>query len=146
MGRPTAFVIPLGILQNTALARRLSQIDRASKNLSAMDQSNGKPSLQQPSRTLGQRHSVRRSVSEQHGAGSRLEPIPQSPYVSERSAPSSPMSSKMKLGAEEPARSDSSSRVKKEGTHSKTSRSRSSTVTSHRPQVPQSLGIGRAHV
>lgn len=137
--RPSAFVIPLGILQNTALARRLSQIDRASKNLSAMDQSNGKPSLQQSSRALGQRHSVRRSVSEQHGAGSRLEPIPQSPYVSERSAPSSPMSSKMKLGAEEPARSDSSSKVKKEDTHSKTSRSRSSTVTSHRPQVPQSL-------
>lgn len=137
--KPSAFVIPLGILQNTALARRLSQIDRTSKNLSAVtvDQSKEKPSLQQPSRAFGQRHSVRRSVSEQHG--SRLEPIPQSPYVSERSAPSSPASSKLKLGAEDPARSDPSLKPKKDSSHSKTSRSRSSTVTSHRLQAPQSL-------
>ncbi|KAH6914216.1 hypothetical protein BKA70DRAFT_1142953 [Coprinopsis sp. MPI-PUGE-AT-0042] len=138
--KPSAFVIPLGILQNTALARRLSQIDRTSKNLSAIpvDQSPGdKPSLQQSSRAYGQRHSVRRSVSEQHG--SRLEPIPQSPYVTENSAPPSPSSSKFKLGVDDFTRSGSSSKAKKEGSHAKTSRSRSSTVTSHRLQAPQSL-------
>jgi Rho GTPase-activating protein 39 len=59
--------------------------------------------------------------------------------VTENSAPPSPSSSKSRNPLDDFARSGSSSKAKKEGSHAKTSRSRSSTVTSHRPQAPQSL-------
>ncbi|KAH8079402.1 hypothetical protein BXZ70DRAFT_960721 [Cristinia sonorae] len=41
--RPQAFVIPLGVLQNTALGRRLSLTNRNSKNLSQNDPSSSSP-------------------------------------------------------------------------------------------------------
>ncbi|EAU91559.2 hypothetical protein CC1G_02048 [Coprinopsis cinerea okayama7 len=97
--RPSGFVIPLGILQNTALARRLSQIDRTSKNFD-QDQSKDRLSVQHPPPRGGQRQSIRRSVSDQQHHHNRLQvhpnlsPIPGSPYATEHSAPPSPSSTK----------------------------------------------------
>lgn len=120
--RPSGFVIPLGIIQNTALGRRLSQttFDRFSKRISAslerpeplketlqLRSPSNRPALE----NNGNRQSIARSASGgdlfSHGAesvqngtsrfhtvGSQLTPIPGSPYATDRSVPSSPSSSK----------------------------------------------------
>ncbi|TFK25556.1 hypothetical protein FA15DRAFT_668447 [Coprinopsis marcescibilis] len=160
--RPSGFVIPLGILQNTALARRLSQIDRSSYKKQAggpQNQPTDKLAVQQSNRHPGQRQSVRRSTSEQHHSsrlhgGSQLTPIPGSPYATEHSAPPSPSSTKFgtdlkgNSGSSTRAGKDSPSKPKNQGdstnpsdgsTRSGRPKTPTSAYASHRPQQPQSL-------
>lgn len=165
--RPPGFVIPLGILQNTALAKRLSVVDCTSVSFDnvAQDEAN----RLHPSRTASQRQSGRRSISEhpQHNrlppVHTQLAPIPGSPYATELSEPPSPSSpraghgnSGKELRARSPesptrlatAHSDCQGRPRR--TDSPTNgddsslrkRSHSSTQIAHRPQQHlQSLDV-----
>ncbi|KAJ3824642.1 hypothetical protein EV361DRAFT_949479 [Lentinula raphanica] len=119
--RPAGFVIPLGILQNTALGRRLSNrfsqsiTDEASSKLAQIPErpsfrrsqtlQNGQDAAQSihlspngkqasPS-TRKQNSSVRRSFSNELGrsVANRLPPIPASPYSTDVSVPPSPAAS-----------------------------------------------------
>ncbi|KAF5388857.1 hypothetical protein D9757_005647 [Collybiopsis confluens] len=165
--RPQAFVIPLGILQNTALGKRLS--NRFSKSIS--DEASAK--LAQ----ISEKSSFRRSLSNSHDpsllspngkhtspngrkqpsigsqrqftnelgrrSSNRLPPIPASPYSTDVSVPPSPAASQNSL-----------SNRKSPQTHSKTdkdpspssspgppnrARSKSSSYVSRKPTQPQSL-------
>ncbi|KAJ7594657.1 hypothetical protein C8J56DRAFT_444915 [Mycena floridula] len=137
--RPSTFVIPLGILQNTALGRRLSNrfsktIPEASPAAKTSPGSARKPGIRR-SYTTDSHHPGSRSVSQQ------LPPIPGSPYVTDGSAPPSPTSQTAPLTPV-----SKGSPVGKSSPHSLSSpesspraRSKSSSYVSHRPAQPQSL-------
>ncbi|KIK68921.1 hypothetical protein GYMLUDRAFT_236804 [Collybiopsis luxurians FD-317 M1] len=121
--RPPGFVIPLGILQNTALGRRLSNrfsqsiSDEAISKLAQIPEkssvrrsqtlsSNQDPSLlspngkhTSPNSKKQQSSSARRSFSNELGrhASNRLPPIPASPYSTDVSVPPSPAASQHSL-------------------------------------------------
>ncbi|KAG7090933.1 hypothetical protein E1B28_010006 [Marasmius oreades] len=164
--RPDGFVIPLGIIQNTALGRRLST--RASQAFEDLTLSNYTSEKRRQSIEMRKSQSlspaskyangnatkknpvIRRSFSsDQHQTNSlrvqttaQLPPIPGSPYGTDASS----KSSSEKLVPSTP-RSGNRPKVNKgspngsEGsTNSVTrSRSKSSSYVEHRPQLPQSL-------
>lgn len=98
--------------------------------------------------------SVQNGTNRFHAVGSQLTPIPGSPYVTDRSAPSSPSSSKKSTpGFVNDTNGEISPSKKKDSPNGKArptdslypsdyvgrARSKSSSYTSHRPQQPQSL-------
>ncbi|KAJ3733768.1 hypothetical protein DFJ43DRAFT_994552 [Lentinula guzmanii] len=123
--RPAGFVIPLGILQNTALGRRLSYrfsqsiSDEASSKLAQIPERpsfrrsqtlpNGQDAPQSNHLSPNGKHaspsarkqnsSVRRSFSNELGrsTANRLPPIPASPYSTDASVPPSPAASQHSL-------------------------------------------------
>ncbi|KAF9268778.1 RhoGAP-domain-containing protein [Marasmius fiardii PR-910] len=162
--RPDGFVIPLGIIQNTALGRRLStRVSRAFDDLS----SNNTPEKRRQSvemrksqslspatkytngNVVKKNSSIRRSLSsDQHHNGSlrvqtaQLPPIPGSPYGTDASSKSSSekLASSTPRSGVHPKSSKGSPTGSEGSTNSVTrSRSKSSSYVERRPKLPQSL-------
>ncbi|KAH8828142.1 hypothetical protein DL96DRAFT_1463603 [Flagelloscypha sp. PMI_526] len=151
--RPDGFVIPLGILQNTALGRKVSL--NASKRISLVDpdqpsspqrpsnrisrsSSKGQvPATSSNSKTSPSSHNKtrlsRRSTSTDFH---NLSPIPGSPNASGVSAPTTPVSSHQPLPPNKKKDSPGSRSV---GGSLSRNRSKSSSYLSHKPPQPQSL-------
>uniref|UniRef100_A0A0W0FWJ9 Rho gtpase activator n=1 Tax=Moniliophthora roreri TaxID=221103 RepID=A0A0W0FWJ9_MONRR len=166
--RPEGFVIPLGIIQNTALGRRLSNrvslvLDESHPGKQTSERRRGQqnedtsgemkkspssPGSKQPNGSTKKPH-MRRSVSSEHyslaHSGSNklqvqhLPPIPASPYGTDASS----LSSTEKLVPTTPtSQRPKSSKSSPNGNHQDSpprSRSKSSSYVSHRPKLPQSL-------
>ncbi|KAF5326614.1 hypothetical protein D9611_000081 [Ephemerocybe angulata] len=152
--RPSGFVIPFGIFQNTATGKRLSQVDRTSRisfyETPPQDAYQSPNTLQLPSSNRASPQAHRKSAADLRPPSSnrlnpvstQLTPIPGSPYATEQSEPPSPSSSvapsirvdvdgsSTKGPKDSPSgKSDSSLRGKQKST----------SYASHRPQQPQSL-------
>ncbi|KAF8995464.1 hypothetical protein BDQ17DRAFT_1250698 [Cyathus striatus] len=108
--RPGGFVIPLSIIQNSALSRRLSRIDKTdhdyqeAKTFHSRERNSlqGKPPVTHASLTTEPRkRAVHRTASKDNyykiHPNSQLTPIPGSPYTTEMSEPPSPASNKSQL-------------------------------------------------
>ncbi|KAF8160909.1 hypothetical protein B0H34DRAFT_795758 [Crassisporium funariophilum] len=174
--RPSGFVIPLGIIQNTALGRRLSQTTfnfnktvpvptEPNTNLETSQLSSSQTNGSLPGNSA--RPPMRRSISSEHASNNytsaskrqnvisiQLTPIPGSPYVSEASAPPSPVSKrsilsnrsetngKLKVPEEQDSPGRKSLHSEQQSQTPETiprARAKLSSYTSHRPQQPQSL-------
>ncbi|KAJ8076958.1 hypothetical protein PM082_001381 [Marasmius tenuissimus] len=161
--RPEGFVIPLGIIQGTALGRRLST--RASRNLDDPSPQHDRmrklePGEMRKSQSLSpttkysngtsskKSPPIRRSYSsDQHHNGSsrmqgaHLPPIPGSPYVTDASSKSSSEGPPPTPTTGDRSKSGKGSPNGSGSTTSSVARSRSksSSYMSHRPPPPQSL-------
>ncbi|KDR75311.1 hypothetical protein GALMADRAFT_249333 [Galerina marginata CBS 339.88] len=160
--RPSGFVIPLGILQNTSMGRRLSQttFDHFSKLIPTTKKQGPShepthTSLQSNGTVNGTKSAMRRSASGDHPSkrhniiSVQLTPIPGSPNGTDASATPSLASkpsiisngddSKGKLAVPDSPERKSQNSEQTSRSQDSVSRARSKSYTSHRPQPPQSL-------
>ncbi|THV06714.1 hypothetical protein K435DRAFT_773060 [Dendrothele bispora CBS 962.96] len=159
--RPSGFVIPLGIIQNTALGRRLSNRFSQSvpEGLPSMSSTNGpdSDSVRRSHSTHSSKYSnpsppnkksLRRSYS--NTLSQHLPPIPASPPVTDASVPPSPSPSQHSLPSQVNGRNrprtatpklpNGNGRNTPDSAQSSTrARSKSSSYVSHKPKPPQSL-------
>ncbi|KAF5345370.1 hypothetical protein D9758_008505 [Tetrapyrgos nigripes] len=163
--RPSGFVIPLGIIQNTALGRRLSNRFSQSvpEGIQSMSLANGQDQSPENMRRPLSSHSAKYSNSSPQSkrqlrrsysntVNHILPPIPASPAVTDVSAPPSPSSSQQSLsapnvnGKSSPKNSSPKPSLYAQGRNtpessksSNRTRSKSSSYVSHKPKPPQSL-------
>ncbi|KAK7472964.1 hypothetical protein VKT23_001068 [Stygiomarasmius scandens] len=162
--RPSGFVIPLGIIQNTALGRRLS--NRFSQSVPdglpsmSTSSSHSPESMKRSQSTQSSKYSgsspqskkpLRRSYS--NTITQHLPPIPASPPVTDASVPPSPSSShhslssinvngnksRPKTATPKPSVNGNGRNTPESSRSSTRARSKSSSYVSHKPKPPQSL-------